>query len=131
MKRFCAYAGCGQLTDGSRYCPAHEREAMKALAQRERESAKIADRKRGSAAARGYDAQWQKFRDWYLRQPEHVFCALHISRDCAGVADCIDHIVPLEMGGAKYDMSNLQPSCRACNVKKGRTVLRGNHVYGE
>lgn len=39
----------------------------------EAEAAKEYDRQRGSAAKRGYDRKWQRFRRWYLRH--HPLCA--------------------------------------------------------
>lgn len=41
---------------------------------------------------------------------------------CGGWKDlCIDHIVPVSMGGSS-DRSNLQTLCRTCNLKKGRRL---------
>lgn len=36
--------------------------------------------------------------------------------NCTGHADQVDHIVPLEQGGAPYDHANLRAACRRCNV---------------
>ena len=30
----------------------------------------------------------------------------------------VDHLVPLEQGGAPYDLSNLQSLCKGCHVAK-------------
>lgn len=39
---------------------------------------------------------------------------------CSVVADRVDHIVPVEAGGAWYDFANLRASCAACNAKRAR-----------
>ena len=31
-----------------------------------------------------------------------------------------DHIIPLEKGGAVYDLANLQTLCRGCHIAKSR-----------
>ena len=87
---------------------------------------------RRNAAARGYDRRWARFRAWYLAQPEHQFCALHISPRCKGLAECIDHIVPLNGPDdpGRFDLDNLQPACLACNTAKGRRIIRGTWRYG-
>ena len=110
-KRICQYPGCTRLCDGA-YCEEHQPERV--------------DLRQG-AGARGYDYSWHKFRNYYLSLPQNQICSLQISRRCSGKAECIDHIVPLSMGGAKYDEDNLQPCCNACNVAKGRRVIRGTH----
>lgn len=35
----------------------------------------------------------------------------------------IDHIYPLSLGGAKYDVNNCTVACRRCNGTKGSTVI--------
>lgn len=36
----------------------------------------------------------------------------------------VDHIIPIDAGGAPYDLNNLQPSHLGCNRKKGTTITR-------
>lgn len=38
----------------------------------------------------------------------------------------LDHIVPKSLGGSNY-ITNLTPSCRLCNMKKGTTLLKVNY----
>lgn len=38
--------------------------------------------------------------------------------ECGEPSDSIDHIIPLSRGGTN-DISNLQPMCLKCNIKKG------------
>ena len=33
----------------------------------------------------------------------------------------VDHIVPVSVGGARYDTENLQALCRGCHIKKTRS----------
>lgn len=41
--------------------------------------------------------------------------------DCGkAVGEEIDHIVPLEQGGAPYHPDNLAPRCKSCHAKKTR-----------
>ena len=35
----------------------------------------------------------------------------------------IDHIYPLSLGGARFDVNNCAVSCKTCNGKKGSDVL--------
>ena len=89
-----------------------------------------ADKARGSAAARGYDASWSRYsRAWLRRFPfcgmrqdglfhmEHSRCAADGLRVPATVTD---HIHALRRGGSRFDAGNHQSLCTACNVTKGR-----------
>ena len=51
-KRPCRYPGCPNLCESGTYCPEH--------------SAESPDRMRGSAAERGYGADWRKARKQFL-----------------------------------------------------------------
>jgi 5-methylcytosine-specific restriction protein A len=88
-----------------------------------------ADKWRGSAQERGYDSEWATFSANWRRQ--HPVCGmradhqLHFDHSrCAregrlnGKDLVTDHIVPLSDGGEKFDESNLQTLCRACNTAK-------------
>ena len=116
---FCIHPGCRTLTHEA-YCAEHA--PLHAYTDN-----------RASASERGYDAKWSRFAKHYLSMPEHQFCALHISPNCRSVSECVDHVVPLEGPDdpKKYDTSNLQPACLACNTLKGKRVMRGAWVYGE
>lgn len=60
-----------------------------------------------------YDWRWQKFRAWYLSR--HPVC-----KGCDRAANEVDHIQPLNSGGEKYDLENLQPLCKPCHSRKTR-----------
>lgn len=105
----CRYPRCPALTnDKSGYCPRH----LKEIRQRY-------DSQRGGAAARGYDARWQKYRQAYLA--EHPLCALCAKKDPPVVraATVVDHIKP-HRGNYDlfWDTNNHQPACAEChNIK--------------
>lgn len=84
------------------------------------------DQERGTAYERGYDRDWQKLRDQILREnPVCVFADAKDLPHCCGVAACIvDHIVPLNSGGARLDPANLRPVCRPCHDALTSEYLR-------
>ena len=100
--RFCAAQHCGALVERG-YCDQHRRAKEQA---------------RGSRHERGYDAQWSRVRAIVIaREPLCRACA---AQHRATVALDVDHIVPIDEGGARYDLDNLQPLCRACHNAKTR-----------
>jgi 5-methylcytosine-specific restriction protein A len=64
-----------------------------------------------TTAERGYDATWQKLRRWKLATDP--FCA-----KCGTSANQVDHIKPINDGGARLDPLNLQSLCISCHSKK-------------
>jgi 5-methylcytosine-specific restriction enzyme A len=102
----CTYPGCGNLSLSSR-CPQHPYP--------------IAPDKRLSAAKRGYDNGWNHLRRWHLRR----FPICQIKAKCAGApATEVDHVTPLNLGGARLDPHNLQSACGACHKWKTATIDR-------
>lgn len=103
----CALARCGKLTaPGERYCAAHKREDRK-----------LSDRRRGSAAKRGYGSKWQKARDAFLK--EHPLCARCEADGLVTAATVVDHITP-HKGDQKlfWSRSNWQPLCKMHHDRK-------------
>jgi 5-methylcytosine-specific restriction endonuclease McrA len=53
---------------------------------------------------------------------------------CIGKATVTDHIIPWQVGGAKWDMANLRASCKPCNAfratEDGREWERSGAVAG-
>lgn len=93
----CRSRRCPAITGHpSGYCEAHQPEI---------------DRRRGSAAKRGYGRQWAALSKQVLK--EEPLC-----RRCR-LADSVltDHIVPKRLGGTD-DRSNLQALCKACHDQK-------------
>lgn len=88
---------------------------------------------RGSAASRGYDAQWRSLRKAHLFcEPLCVFCK---RKGIAARGEVVDHIVPHKGSRALlFDPNNLQTLCKSCHdstkqrMEKGR--LRRWNVNG-
>ena len=78
------------------------------------------DAVRGTAAERGYDAEWRKVRIMVLDRDGWV------CRWCGKPAITVDHVVPLALGGARLDPFNLIACCRSCNSQRGGGVRRGD-----
>lgn len=78
---------------------------------------------RPSASARGYDRDWQRFRKWYAS----VHPAICVRCDAALESKlmALDHIVPLEQGGARLSEGNVQWMCEACHSVKTTTEDNG------
>jgi 5-methylcytosine-specific restriction protein A len=72
--------------------------------------------KRPSSAERGYDYAWQKFRTWYATQVPAI--CVRCGAALASKLMHLDHIVPLEQGGARLDERNVQWMCRECHSIK-------------
>lgn len=100
----CNHVGCPRLTV-DRYCEMHRREVRQ-----------VSDAQRESSADRGYDRAWRKFRAAYAMKVPPI--CVDCGRAPAGRQMHLDHIVPMERGGAKYDPKNLAWRCRRCHSKK-------------
>src|SRR5689334_728474 len=116
--KFCVVPGCPERVARGR-CAKHRQQA---------------ERQRGTAAERGYDAAWAKFsKSWLTQHPlcgeradgqlhaEHSRC-VEDGRETP--ANATDHIVSMANGGDKYAESNLQSLCIRCNTRK-RNVVDG------
>jgi len=87
------------------------------------EAERAYDKSRGSARARGYDSDWRKLRDRVLALSP--LCRMCEERGETTLATMVDHIVPLNQGGARLDETNLQPLCAADHaLKTGRDGSR-------
>jgi 5-methylcytosine-specific restriction protein A len=71
------------------------------------------DQSRGTAAERGYNAQWKKASKHYLA--EHPICEIR-GPDCTLAASLTDHRIPITQGGARLDPNNFRASCRNCHT---------------
>ena len=64
--------------------------------------------------ARYNTTQWRKYRRSFLA--EHPLCV-----ECGRVAEVVDHITPVRLGGAFWQPLNHQAMCHRChNSKSGR-----------
>lgn len=107
----CGKFGCTTLVAlGHVYCTAHERKEVVSRGQRY-------DLSRGSAHARGYDAKWAAFAQWWKRL--HPLCAWCQERGVVMQGNQVDHIVPLvDAPQRKYDHDNVQTLCRVDHTRK-------------
>lgn len=76
-----------------------------------------------NAWAKGSDSRWRAFRVGILERDRWT-CLLRL-RGCTDKATCVDHVVPLAMGGAKYDPRNCRAACAHCNTS--RRVTRAQY----
>ena len=108
--RPCRYRGCPNLTgDKSGYCGQHLQSTRQQY-----------DTQRGTAAERGYDARWQRYRLSYLA--EHPLCVLCAKNGRVVAATIVDHIIP-HHGDQKlfWDPANHQALCEQHhNVKTAK-----------
>jgi 5-methylcytosine-specific restriction protein A len=100
----CAAQSCRELVREGRWCNAHRPVRHRPWDE---------DKRRGNAAERGYDSQWRDFSKHYLAA--HPLCRWCEEDGRVTPAVLVDHIVPLDEGGAKYDPTNLQPLDRRCH----------------
>lgn len=102
-KRPCRYPGCPNLCDKGVYCTDHAEFS--------------ADRMRGGAAARGYNAEWRVERKRFL--DKHPLCVECMKQNRLTAATVVDHIIP-HRGDMKlfWDRNNWQPLCKDCHDLK-------------
>ena len=67
---------------------------------------------------KGGDTRWQRFRVGILNRDQWL-CLIK-DRGCTDKATQVDHIVPLAMGGEKYDPLNCRAACQPCNARRER-----------
>ena len=102
-RRPCRFPGCPNLCDSGVYCRDHRQYST--------------DRVRGSADARGYNAEWRRARKAFLQK--HPLCAECRKAGKLIPATVVDHIIP-HRGDRKmfWDENNWQPLCKGCHDQK-------------
>lgn len=112
--RPCSHPGCPELVNDGARCPAHRKEEQK----RETRERMLDERVREDK--RFYDsALWKRVRASILRK--EPWCRECRREGRMGLADMVDHVTPIRLGGAKLAPSNLQPLCeRHHQVKRGQ-----------
>jgi len=63
--------------------------------------------------------KWRKARKAYL--DANPLCVNCQAIDVVCVANVVDHIVPINKGGEKFDESNFQSLCSSCHNRKSAT----------
>jgi len=81
LKKFCRHSGCKALVETG-YCEKHTKDKQSY------------DRYRGSAAERGYDARWRRYRTVFLKG--HPLCECEDCKKNGWIipATVVDHIIP-------------------------------------
>ena len=74
-------------------------------------------------------SRWHKVRAAVLAQADGC-CQIRTVGVCTGVADQVDHIVPLAAGGHPYDEANLRATCRACNLDRLVSTPKVHNPWG-
>jgi 5-methylcytosine-specific restriction endonuclease McrA len=74
----------------------------------------------GDIRNRIYGSTWRKVRLEILQRDGYK-CQIRLP-GCTGKADRVDHVVPVDRGGAWYAESNLRASCRSCNGVRVRRL---------
>ena len=66
-----------------------------------------------------HSKQWRSLRNYYIQR--NPLCEDCKRRDKVTAGQVVDHIKPMNMGGHKTDLSNLQTLCTSChNSKSGK-----------
>lgn len=97
--KVCKHIGCNTLTKTG-YCPNHKPIELRA-----------------SAAKRGYDNRWRKYRSAFLK--EHPLCAECERNNRITLATVVDHIIP-HKGNKRlfWDSDNHEALCERCHNRK-------------
>ena len=100
-KRACRQPGCRELVNKG-FCRQHAHKY---------------DKHRGTAAQRGYDGRWRKYRKGFLA--DNPFCVECLKYDRLTAATVIDHVTP-HKGDQElfWDLDNHQALCEQCHNKK-------------
>ena len=107
--RWCTYPGCAVLVSGGGRCPRHRQQAQ--------EESRQAERRRGSAASRGYGERWRRARALHLMG--EPLCRACLAAGRARAAEVVDHVRPHRGdAGLFWDPDNWQSLCRRCHAVK-------------
>lgn len=107
----CKVSTCPNLaTVGYQHCDLHKKERWRDNKRKLKEDGKLeVFYKR---------APWKKLRLYFLHR--NPLCVV-----CKAPATMVDHIVPINQGGAKLDERNLQSMCDTCHARKRNQESRG------
>lgn len=102
--RYCTAKDCNQLHRNKKYCNDHQYLLNRHL-----------NKKEASKERSIYNNQsWRNYSKRF--RAERIICVNF--RECKGLAELVDHIVPIEEGGDMWLEFNHQPMCHACHNRK-------------
>jgi 5-methylcytosine-specific restriction enzyme A len=102
--RPCSVPGCRELVDRGR-CDRHAKQV------------RTTQQERASAARRGYDKRWQRFRVWYLA--EHPLCVDCERRGRITPALEVHHIAKVaDRPDLRLVEANCMALCKACHQRR-------------
>ncbi len=107
--RVCSYAGCGVVVAKGGRCEKHRNKERREF-----------DRRRGSAASRGYGARWRRASKEFLKR--NPLCVRCQEDDIVEPATIVDHKVP-HRGDQQlfWNKRNWQPLCKQHHDRKTAT----------
>lgn len=114
----CQASACPHVTrHPSLYCDEHE--------SHRKSDQKEYDSRRGSAAIRGYDRKWRKYRKLFLMQ--HALCVECERQGRLTEATIVDHIVDHNGDHTLFwDPDNHQSLCKPCHDRKTAATVGFN-----
>jgi 5-methylcytosine-specific restriction protein A len=62
------------------------------------------------------DATWRSISKSFRHA--NPLCVMCEGKGRLTPADCVDHIVPIQQGGSRYDTNNMQALCNRCHASK-------------
>ncbi len=71
--------------------------------------------------------RWQKLREY--KRHLTPLCEECLRQGRVTPAELVDHIVPIEEGGAVFELDNLQSLCKACHNRKHADGRGGKKVW--
>lgn len=105
-KRQCKVFGCKNYARGNEaYCEEHLKQDNK----------KYNSYLRKYDANERYDSRWNRVRNIYIKQ--HPLCEECFKENKYTKATIVHHKKPIECGGDKYDIENLESVCDSCHQK--------------
>lgn len=104
----CRYPGCAQVLNVPGYCTNHQPQVHREYGR----------------ARRGFDtelgfyqsARWRNTRAAVLR--DNPLCCRCQAKGVLQPAKVVDHIVPVKLGGERFERANLQSLCVPCHNAK-------------
>jgi 5-methylcytosine-specific restriction endonuclease McrA len=64
----------------------------------------------------------QHLRTKLIQERKNLCCACNQTQDSSNLI--LDHILPIAVGGAEFDVNNLQLLCKSCNKTKTRNDMK-------